>query len=166
MKKTILFPTDFTIESLHVVKSALLQLKDQETCDIILLHGIHPGDSITELLFYSRSKMLEALHNPEFDEACTVIRNKFASRILSLRKDVFTGITQAAFNQYLDACKADEICIPASYSLRLTSRKSFDLIPFIKKSRITVHEIPGSPKSSAREKGSLAELFLNPLPGS
>jgi len=161
MRRTILIPTDYTVESLNLVKAALSKRSNGKKYDIILIHGIFLSSSITELLFLSKDKIIESLSNPEFDEACEVLRNKFDSQINSLRKDFFSGSWQSAFNNYVEGNRIDEAFIPSNHSLKRTSKKSFDIIPYIKKSDIPVNEVDWNSSHAIPEKGRLAEIFSN-----
>ena len=164
MKKTILLPTDFSIESLHVLKTVLSQSKPNETFDIIFLHGIHLSDSIRDLLFFSKQKILNQVVSNEFNEACSVITNTYASKINSIRKDIFTGFTQAAFTSYTEANQVSCLYLPADYTWNLDLRKSFDLKPFVIKSKLPIHYISWPKNNSIPEKGKVAELFFNGIP--
>lgn len=163
MKKTILVPTDFSIESLHVIKSLLSKSNEEEVFDIILLHGIRLDDSITELLFFSRTSLIQSMSDRHFDEACMVIKNKFASQINSMRKDVFTGITQAAFNNYLEANKVDKAYISTNYALQTTNKKSFDILPYIKKSGLSIDQVDWKVETRVTERGKLSAIFANSM---
>lgn len=163
MKKTILVPTDFSIESLHVVKSLLSKAHEDEVFDIILLNGVHLSDSITELLFFSRTSLIQSMSNRHFDEACMVIKNKFSSQINSMRKDIFTGTTQAAFNNYVEANKIDMAYISTNYELQMTSKKSFDVLPYIKKSALLIDQVDWKLDTKIPEKGKLAAIFANSM---
>lgn len=160
MKKTILFPTDFTIESLNLVKSVLSRLNESCKYDIILLHGLHASDSITDLLFFSKSRVIGSLTSPEFEDACGIIKNKFSSHINSMRKDIFNGVTQASFDNYAEANKIEAAFVPAKYSPVL-GKKSFDIIPFIKRSSVQINEVEWNVSATMPEKGKLAEVFFN-----
>lgn len=164
MKKTILFPTDFTIESLTVLRTVLSESKPDETFDIILLHGVHLTDSITDLLFFSKQKVINQIVSKEFNEACAVIKNKYASKINSMRKDIFTGFTQSAFNSYVEANQIESVYLPSNFEWSLNKKKSFDLVPFINKSKLPIYQIGWQNNQSMPEKGKVAELFFNGIP--
>jgi hypothetical protein len=164
MKKTILLPTDFSIESLTVLKTVLSESATEEKFDIILLHGVHLTDSITDLLFYSKKKIINQFVSEEFNEACSVIQNKYASKINSIRKDIFTGFTQSAFNNYAEATRIDEAYLPEQHQWHFEKRKSFDLVPFIKKSKLSVQQIGWNSNHNIPEKGKVAEIFFNGVP--
>jgi hypothetical protein len=159
MKKTVLIPTDFSIESLNLVKYAA-QAAVSEPVNVLLVHGVRQSDSIMDLLFFSRNKTILKLQNADFDEACKVLRNKYDSRINSFRIEIFSGFTQSAFQKFLEAHRVNEILIPKSYILKLTSDRSFDLLPFIKTSPCEVTEVAWRPFENAPEKNLLAEVFL------
>lgn len=164
MEKTVLIPTDFSIASLNIVKNYLNGQPADVKLNIILLHGLHQTDSITGLLFYSKSRMLDELTSKEFNEGCHVLKNKYASQIRSIRKDVFSGFTQAAFNNYAEANKIDEVCIPILYNPKFKSKSSFDLLPYIKASKLRIETIGSVADVPMPEKGKVAELFFNRVP--
>ena len=160
MKKTILIPTDFTVNSLNVLKSILIQNEAKQTYNVILLHGMSLSDSIRDLLFFSKSKQIDSLTNPEFEEAYEVIRNKFDSQISSLRIDLFTGYNLSAFNNYLEGNKVEQIFISDKKPV-LTNKNSFDLSRFIEKCQVQVTKVDFGANATIPEKGKIAEVFMN-----
>lgn len=160
MRKTILIPTDFTVNSLNVVKSILANKETSNTYDVILLHGVSLNDSIRDLLFFSKAEQIDSLTNVEFEEACEVIKNKFDSQINSLRIDLFTGHNKSAFSNYLEGNKVSHI-FTSEQKLTLASKKSFDLAPFIEKCGVSVTKINSGLTPSIPEKGNVAEVFMN-----
>ena len=160
MKKTILIPTDFTVNSLNVLKSILIQNEAKQTYNVILLHGMSLSDSIRDLLFFSKSKQIDSLTNPEFEEAYEVIRNKFYSQISSLRIDLFTGYNLSAFNNYLEGNKVEQIFISDKKPV-LTNKNSFDLSRFIEKCQVEVTKVDFATNATVPEKGKIAEVFMN-----
>jgi hypothetical protein len=161
MKKTILIPTDFTIESLNAVKTFLSKADANFTYNVILLHGINYTDSITDALFFSKSKFIASISDNEFNEVCAILKNKFSDRINAIRKDIFSGFTQSSFSNYLEANKVEQAYILSNYEMQLPHKLSFDIVPFIKRSSIKVEEIKWSSEVSIPEKGKLAEIFFN-----
>lgn len=160
MKKTILIPTDFTVNSLNVLKSILIQNEEKQTYNVILLHGMSLSDSIRDLLFFSKSKQIDSLTNPEFEEAYEVIRNKFDSQISSLRIDLFTGYNLSAFNNYLEGNKVEQIFISDKKPV-LTNKNSFDLSRFIEKCQVEVTKVDFATNTTVPEKGKIVEVFMN-----
>lgn len=162
MRKTILIPTDFTVNSLNTLKTVLTNNSSDTSLDIILLHGLTLSDSIRELLFFSKMKQLDSLTNNEFEEAYEVLCNKFDSQINSFKIDLFTGYNQNAFNSYLKANKVETIFI-ANRKQKLSHRKSFDLSPFIRKSNVEVITLNTNTETLQQEKGKITEVFLNQI---
>ncbi len=164
MKSTILIPTDFTIESVKMVKAILSNSAKEVKYELIFLHGIYLSDSVMDTYFLSKRKLVQSLTNSSFEEACAVLKNKYASQVLSIRKDIYSGITQGAFENYIAANTITEAFIPANYQFAEIHEDSFDLIGFIKKSNIKITEIDWDVTSSDRENGNISEIFFsNPV---
>ena len=158
MQKKILIPTDFSVQSLNILKSILSNNSSKTRLDIILIHGFRLSDSIMDLLFYSKHQQISALTTSEFKEACGVIKNKYDSQINSLTIELFSGFNVSAFNNYLEANKIDEIFI-SDKEMTFTNKSSFDLSHYIKKCRINSSTINISNNSIFPEKGKVAEVF-------
>lgn len=161
MKKNVLVPTDFSIESLNVVKSFLGAEQGECAYNILLVHGVRLSDSITDMLFFSRMSLIEALRPQSFEEACRVIKNKYASQVTAIRSDIFTGTTQAAFNNYLQGNRIQEIYVPSTYTLTLKDQRSFDIMPFITNCKRNIIPVDWNMEVVLPEKGELAEIFYN-----
>lgn len=159
MNKNILIPTDFSIESLNLVKHAAEEAAPGRV-NVLLAHGLRLSDSILDLLFFSRNREISKLTNRDFDTACKVLRNRYKAHINSLQIDFFSGFTESAFRFFLDAHKVEEILIPKSYELKNITPNSFDLLPFIKSSSYPVNEVQWQHVENVPEKGRLAEVFL------
>lgn len=160
--KTILIPTDFTIESLNIVKGALAKCEGQRL-SLVLICGAELSTSITDLLFFSRSRLLASLQNEKFTEACEILKNKYGSQLHQLRIELFTGHTQRAFDLFIEGQKAQELYVPRTYRFR-PGRGSFDILSFCRASRLPIHEIEWRETVAVPEKDRVAELFL--VPGS
>lgn len=158
MRKTILIPTDFTVQSLNILKSVLSNKASNTTFDVILLHGLSLSDSIRDLLFFSKHEQIGTLTTPEFEEAYEVIKNKFDSQISSLRIDLFTGYNVSAFNNYLEGNKVEEIFISAKQQI-FSNKNSFNLDRFIAKCSIQATTIDSISNTIYPEKGKVAEVF-------
>lgn len=163
MIKTVLVPTDFCVASLNVLKSLLKNSPEDCKYNIILIHGYRLPDGISQLLFFSKSKAIGSLCDQQFDEACTILKNKFSSQIVSVRKDIFTGYNQAAFRNYIEANEITEAYFSSDYKMNLSGKHSFDILPFIKKSSLATKEVVCGTDAQVPEQGSLAELFFSPV---
>ncbi len=159
MSKTILIPTDFTVESLNLVKQAIDDHAD-EKINILVVHGIDVSSSVTDLLFFSKNTFLKKLLNQEFKEACDVIRNRFDNQLNSFRLDLFTGLTQNAFNTYLEANQVSEIYHTKTYQFKLDKNLSVDISGFVKKNKsVFKKEVEWAPSYESRNSSAIAQLF-------
>lgn len=147
MSKTVIIPTDFSIVSLKLAQTAI-EDHPGEKLNLVLVHGVHLTDSITELLFFSKNDVISCLSNPDFENACSLLQNLFSKQVNSLRTELFTGFTQSAFNSFLQGVGADKIYVPET-PLKLTDKMSMDLSKFIARSQ--------SEKVSVRINPSLNE---------
>ena len=157
MKKTILIPTDFTMESLnlfkHVMQTTIVNVH------VIFLHCIAPSDSILDLLFTSNDDIAESLVTRDFKEACSIIKNRYGSHSSTEVVTIFKGRTQSAFMNLLDANQVDEIVIPKDYHFVKAHPRSVDPMSFLKDVTRSVVEVSWHGSKSVPEKNQLAELF-------
>jgi hypothetical protein len=161
MNKNILITTDFSISSLNFLKYVLENKLGNEKHNIVLVHGYSTNDSITDLLFFSKSKVIETLNNEAFEEGLSVLKNKYNSKIHIIRKDIFTGYNQGAFDSFMRSNKIDFAFINSNENADYPNRNSFDIKPLIKKSDIHHEEISLYTETFVPERGELAELFQN-----
>lgn len=163
MIKTILIATDYSLESLNILKRVLKE-KNAAGNDIqykiLLVSGYDMGDSIRDLLFTTKSTVFSKIRSKEFCDAYTIITNKYPHLVNKIVCDLFTGNLQRAFNNYV---KAEEIS-EAYYSPSLKNKNTkgkFDLAPYIRKCKdITSHEFILETPEFMPEKGRLAEVFV------
>ncbi|MGE0931901.1 hypothetical protein [Peijinzhouia sedimentorum] len=160
MIKKILIPTDFSIQSLNVLKSALNDLNEGDKVDILMVHGMYTSSNITSLLYFSKKEIIDTVASDSFRDACQIIKSKYSSKINSMREEIFTGFTQAAFSNFVEGNRIDEAVIPQNYQMQLENKKSFDVTPFIRRSQIKVSEVSWKNDIAAPERGQLAEVFV------
>ena len=162
MTKTILIATDYSLESLNILKKVMREkdaAEDQNQYNILLVSGYDMGDSIRDLLFNTKSTIFNKLRPQEFCDAFGIIKNKYPQLINKIVCDIFTGSFQRTFNNYVKAENIEE----AYYSPAIKSKGNgkFDLIPYIKKCKdLESHEISVEVRKSLPEKGRLAEIFV------
>lgn len=138
MEKTILIPTDFSVESLNTLKVALSEDNHTEL-HVILMCGEYLNDSISDLLFYSRERSLTKLLTPEFNEAISILKNRFEKKILSLKVELFNGATSRSLSNFMQARNVEQVFVPRNYELRY-SKNLFDIIPYLKQTRAHIFE--------------------------
>lgn len=136
MPKRILIPTDFSIESLNVLKSFLQIEGEKDQYDVVLSCGYYMSESITDLLFFSKYKILRGLNTDAFMDAVSIIQNKYSNSLRSVNVDLFTGSRQTTFNDYLEGQKIESIVYAEEGKFHKTFKKTFDLSSYIIKSNV------------------------------
>jgi len=161
MIKSILIATDYSLESLHLLKEVLKEKntsEDQNQYTVFLVSGYDAGDSIRDLLFTTKSTIFNKIKPQEFDDAYEIIKNKYPHLIDKIICDVFTGSFQRTFDQYIKAGQIEEAYY--SSSIKSKGKGKFDLIPYIKKCKnLQSQEITVEIHESLPERGRLAEIF-------
>jgi len=157
MSKTILIPTDFSIGSLNLVKEAARMLSD-EGVRLLLVHGVYMPDSIVDLLFFSKQRLIDEMASKDFQDACRIIHHKYYSQISAIQTELFTGFTQSAFQGLIEGFGVERAFVPKHYQMRGTTR-SFDVIPFIRRSGVALTEVAWTQLKDSPDKDLLAELF-------
>ncbi|NIF07760.1 hypothetical protein F3J23_20235 [Chryseobacterium sp. Tr-659] len=162
MAKTILIATDYSLESLNILKKILKEKdasEDQNQYNILLTSGYDSGDSIRELLFNTKTSIFNKIRPVEFCEAYEIIKNKYPHLVKKVICDIFTGSFQRTFNQYVKAENIEEAYYAPS--IKSKGKGKFDLIPYIKKCKeLQSHEITVEVRESLPERGRLAEIFV------
>ena len=163
MIKTILIATDFSLESLEILKKVLKNKNEQNDgtrFNILFVSGYDMGDSIRDLLFTSKSSILGKIRSEEFCDAYSIINNKYPNLINKITCDIFTGSFQRTFNTYMEVMKIDEAYFATSKSKRL-AKNQFEITNYLKKNKFVQpqEEVTQAP-DFAPEKGRLAEVFL------
>ena len=159
MKRTILIPTDFSVESLNLVKHTLANAGDHKL-HFVLTHCRFLSDYPIDLLYFSKTELLQSLKNPEFKKACKALRQGYSVDKVLIRTELFTGLNQAAFNAFIDSNQIDEAVIPKRYHPRLNRQTSFNPIPFIRRSRLKITEVSLGAKQNTKGNQDLT-LFPN-----
>ncbi|WP_027387331.1 hypothetical protein [Chryseobacterium gregarium] len=161
MTRTILIATDYSLESLNILKKVMKEKhasEDENQYHILLVSGYDTGDSIRDLLFNTKSTIFNKLMSKEFCDAYSIIKNKYPHLISKIVCDVFTGSFQRTFNNYVKAEGISEAYY--SSSVKSKGKGKFDLIPYIKKCKdLESYEIAVAAQKSLPEKGRLAEIF-------
>lgn len=161
--KKILIPTDFSVKSLRLVREAIEQTKE-ENLEIILIHGAYLPTSITDLLFFSKTKLINSLQTQEFIDACRLIKSKYQSNIHSLYVDIIFGNNRSYFHTYLEKNQISEIFIPLNYKMNFKHKHSFNPLPLFKKCPIKVTAIDWEYETinnDTKEVEKISDLFFS-----
>lgn len=162
MAHKILLPTDFSIDSLNVLKHYLQKSNKDTVLDVVLVHGQTLSDSISDLLFFSKYRILKELNIEHFEDAVKILQNKYDSKLRNVHIDIFTGHNQSAFENYLTGNKIDEIVLSEQLKYKPHNKKSFDITRFALKADTPVtklnceQEIPQN-----ADTADISSLFQN-----
>ncbi|HMS71072.1 MAG TPA: hypothetical protein PKD18_23155 [Saprospiraceae bacterium] len=158
MQKRILIPTDFNVESLNTLKRALESFDDGEV-EAVLFYSEYLSDSITDMLFYNPEKRLNELITPVFEEALTILVNRYEKLCLSVNIELFHYNNTTALQNFAEAREIDLIFVPKSYKLN-PLKNGFDPIPAIKNSNIPLQEVSWENNAEEVYEDSLGYLFI------
>lgn len=159
--KKILIPTDFTVDSLLLLRKALDTCTDSKV-DIILVYGAHLTSAISDLLYYSKKRHIENLANTEFNEGKAILINKYKERINSLTIDLFIGATQSAFNSFIEGLNITTIYTPStSKKLLINKNTGFHLDEYFSNSKIEIVPLEYEISSSQARNGLLSKLLAS-----
>lgn len=138
--KRVFIPTDFSIQSLSIINQ-LIEESSNTVYEIVFIHGYQSSNSIADLLFFSKQKMIERLQNTAFIKACEVVKNASQSTIASIKLDIIPFKRNLYIKNFFEVNKVDSFIIPSAHQFHFENKNSFDLIPYIKKSGIPIREI-------------------------
>jgi len=159
MRKRVVIPTDFSVESLNQLKHYLVDSKTDNKFDIILLHGYHLDSSITSLLYFSQRQIISTLETESFKEALAILKNKFSNQITSLKTNIFSGANLNAMKNFLEANEIDEIVYSPIYTFKKGNKKSFEIIDLLKKSGVKTTTVTWQNNLYMPEKDTISEIF-------
>lgn len=160
MSQTILIPTDFSIDSIQVLREYLDNNTTATALEVVFAAGYDTGNSITTLLFHSKSKLMKKMHLDSFNEALHIIENKYSNILHNIRIEFFSGWNQSAFQNFLIGNNIDHIVYTRDMRLQSKCNEWFDITPFIKKTRTAQTAIHlHISKEVPKEFNSLSPLF-------
>ena len=158
--RKILIPTDFSVNSLTLLKRALDDC-EQKT-NIVLVYGASLSSSITELLFYSKDDHLEELKSEAFNEAMIALENKYRDIINSITIDIFFGGTRNAFNNFVEGQRITHAYLPSDgRTMKCKRKNAFNIIPFLKDSDIEIINVEYPTAMNVVSNNTLARLLAS-----
>lgn len=158
MKGTILIPIDFTIASLNLLKEALNDNQNAKR-SYLLAFEMNLGDSITDLLFLSKPKLIESCTNETFNEGLEILRNRYSESIESLRIEPFYGFTKAAFKNFIDANQVAEAFVPTKEIIVEKHRDLKFICTHIEKLNVPATTVEWSSELEEHSPNTILQLF-------
>jgi hypothetical protein len=148
--KNILFPTDFTTQSLSVLE---LYIKNNSTYKntIVLFAAFEMPDSEQDVIG-SDSKPHLQLMNEEFRKGCKRLKEKYAEKIGNMYYKYMYGNTQKLFKNHLEFNDIDEIFFPEAYTLTQPHQRFINPGSFINAATVKViREVPAAPAQKSKQ---------------
>jgi len=159
--KKILIPTDFTVDSLVLLKNALNTCKGQKL-DVVLAYGAHLDSAICDLLFYSKKNHIQKLTNKEFNEGKAILTNRYKDQINSLSIELFIGTTQSAFMSFVEGLNISQIyATHNNQDLQINQKTGFCLYKYFKKSDLDFVKLDYKTSHSKTTQGVLSKLLTS-----
>lgn len=158
--KRILIPTDFSISSLNLVKSALEQLEN-ESHHITMIVGRESSSSITDLLFYSKEKALKDLMSNDFIDAIQLIQNRYSTKIASISFDILHSQNKNYIKNYIEGNSIDLLILPEQLSFPKTEKRGLDLIPILNEMTVETLLIDWEREEGVKETNKISDLFFH-----
>jgi hypothetical protein len=145
---TVLIPTDFTLPSLNMVKSAALRFEGHRL-NIILFHALHMPTGIQDLLFLNKQVPHEKL-TEKFRHTCAMLKRKHSPAIARISFRHMYGSTPAVFRNFAEAAGIQFIYMPQHVVLTRAYDNSVELRALFKKSTLPfiTGPIPVSPNQA------------------
>ncbi|MDF3025942.1 MAG: hypothetical protein K0S23_249 [Fluviicola sp.] len=135
MGATILIPTDFKVSSLEPLK-ALLQFQNEDSTNVLLVHGIYLSNSISDLLFFDQSDLKIEMAGKQFLRKLYDLEKDLGPKVSSIQIAFFSGFTQSSFEHFAENHQVDRIIIPYELDFDWSHKKSMNILPFLNKSKI------------------------------
>lgn len=129
--KTIIIPSDFSIESIQVAETIVRNAKEEVR--ILFIHMFHVADDIQDLLFSNYRKKEYEFVSDEFRHECDMLKNVYTGRLKSITIEFFYGSKLAVFKNFLDYNNADFIAYSKSYGMPKLGKSSIEALPVIQK---------------------------------
>lgn len=131
---TILIPTDFTLQSLNMVKDAARGFAGQPL-NVVLFHALHMPTDIQDLLFLSNRVPHEKITD-DFRRTCAAIKRKNSNVISQINFRHMYGSTNAVFRNFIEANLIEAIFMPEHVILKKVYNNSVDLRPLFQKATV------------------------------
>ena len=128
--KTILIPTDFSEQSLQLIKNAVLHYPN-ESISLVLAAGYTMSLNTYSFSNSSLQKLIKTLTNKSFDKTLSNLIQEHKNIISKVKIDLYTGHTNKAFIDFVTSNNIDESIIPNTNLNQFPNKKSYDLTQLI-----------------------------------
>lgn len=148
--KTIIIPTDLSINSLDLVKNAVLNYPN-EIINIVLSYGHEMRLSDFQPMNFLSSRNFKSNINENFINLKQKLFQEHKNQIGKINVEAFTGMNSFAFANFLEAHQISEALIPETAQNSFPSREYFDISDLIRENMQKVIEVK-TRKKDLRQK--------------
>lgn len=148
--KNILFPTDFTPQSLSVLE---LYIKSNSTYKntIVLFAAFEMPESEQDVVGADNKPHLLVM-NEEFRKGCKRLKEKYAERISNIYYKYMYGNTVKVFKNHLEFNDIDEVFFPEAYTLIQPHQRFLNPASFINAAPVKIiREVPVVPAQKPKQ---------------
>ncbi|HTI07791.1 MAG TPA: hypothetical protein VL832_04515 [Puia sp.] len=153
--KSVLFPTDLTLQSLYPVHEICRQAGGSK-CNIYVIHTLEMPTSITDLLFLHGKKPYNKLH-PEFLEAMDMLRTKYAAVINLLSFEFVWGNSGSFLRNYMEGHDIQSVYLMKDYDYKPGLPQSVNCIPALSRCKLPIVYVQ---KVHKQQHGKFTTLLL------
>jgi hypothetical protein len=153
--KSVLFPTDLTVQSLYPVHEICRQAAGSK-CNIHIIHALELPSSITDLLFLQGKKPYNKLQ-PEFLEAIEMLRRKYAAVINLLSFEFVWGNSGVYLRNYMQGRAIQSVYLLKDYDYKPGLPQSVNCIPALCRSKLPIVYVQ---KVNKEQHGKFTALLL------
>lgn len=162
--KTILIPTDFSKNSILLLKSAVLHYSE-EKIKIVLVAGYKMSLNNYSAISYSKPKLIRTLATKEFDKNLTNLLEEFKGQITNCKIELYTGTTSLVFKDFLKSQDITCALTPSVCLNQFNNKRCYDMSKLIKK-HVTdsvdvsyTNDVLGTEKSNKLSLSNLIQQF-------
>ncbi len=128
--KTIVIPSDFTLESVQVAEAIVRN--EHEQIRIVFTHLFHISDDIQDLLFSTYRKKEHEYVSANFQRELSMIKSIYP-QLAEVKIEFFYGGRLASFKHFLEYHGAETIGYSEKLGVNALCKSSIDALPIIKK---------------------------------
>lgn len=141
--KKILLPTDLTVQSLWTAMQMIQQPRHNGSLTIYIVHMIEMPTSINDLLSLGRNRKYPTMSS-SFVDALQILRNKAADYDIKVQFEYVYGNNSRVLRNYMQGQGISEVLLLDGYNYSFSQHVSVDFIPFFKKAKMPVNNVPFS----------------------
>ncbi len=159
--KTIIIPTDLSLNSLDLVKNAVLHFPN-EKINIVLTYGFSVRITDFQPMDFLGSRAFKPEINKDFLALKKKLSMEHKNQISRLSIEVFTGTNSIAFKNFLDAHNITTALVSEKPQVSFATKNQFDISPLIQANMDNIITVIGTTTDSLSMDSTMTINSLNP----